>query len=78
MKTYADALDRIRDVVGPKGWIDNEGDMAPYLIEPRGLYQGACAGIARPASTDEVSRIVAICSDSGLGITPQSGNTGLV
>ena len=78
MKTYADALDRIRDVVGPKGWIDNEGDMAPYLIEPRGLYQGACAGIARPASTDEVSRIVAICSDTGLGITPQSGNTGLV
>jgi len=78
MKTYADALDRIRDVVGPKGWIGGGDDMAPYLVEQRGLYQGACAGVARPASTDEVARVVAICAEAGLGITPQGGNTGLV
>ncbi|MHA1599021.1 MAG: FAD-binding oxidoreductase, partial [Alphaproteobacteria bacterium] len=78
MKTHADALDRIKDVVGPKGWIDGADDMAPYLIEARGLYRGACAGVVRPGSTDEVARVVAICSEAGLGITPQSGNTGLV
>lgn len=77
MNKFADALDRIRDVVGPKGWIDGS-DMAPYLIEPRGHYQGASAGVVRPASTDEVARVVAICAEAGLCITPQSGNTGLV
>ncbi|WP_076998033.1 FAD-binding oxidoreductase [Variovorax sp. KK3] len=71
------ALDAIKSVVGPTGWLDAPDDVAPYLQEQRGLYRGETCLVVRPASTDEVSRVVAICADSGLAVTPQGGNTGL-
>ena len=70
--------DRLRAIVGPAGFIDRPADMAPYLREQRGLYQGETRMIVRPASTDEVSRVVTVCAGHGLNIVPQGGNTGLV
>ena len=72
------SLQTIRDLLGPSGWIDDATDMAPYLVEHRGLFQGACAGIARPATADEVAGVLAICAKVGICVTPQGGNTGLV
>jgi FAD/FMN-containing dehydrogenase len=71
-------LDQIRAIVGPAGFIDQPADMAPYLREHRGLYQGETALIVRPASTDEVAAVVRLCADSGTAIVPQGGNSGLV
>jgi FAD/FMN-containing dehydrogenase len=34
--------------------------------------------VVRPASTQEVAEVVKICAAAGIGIVPQSGNTGLV
>lgn len=70
------ALDRIRAVVGPKGVVDDEGAREGYLVDERRLYRGEAALIVRPASTDEVSRVMAICYEAGLGVVPQGGNTG--
>jgi len=78
MTTHSQALENIRDLVGPKGWIDAEADMQPYLREERGVYQGAAAAVVKPGSTDEVSAIVRICHAAGLGVVPLGGNTGLV
>ncbi len=72
------ALDRIRGVVGSKGIVDAPDDMAPYLKEWRGNFQGQAALVVRPASTDEVSAVVKLCAEAGIGIVPQGGNTGLV
>ncbi len=72
------ALDRIRNAVGPKGVLDTPHDMAPYLIEHRGLYQGQTAMIVQPASLSEVAAVVAICNETATAIVPQGGNTGLV
>src|SRR6516165_8334992 len=72
------ALDRIKKVVGPRGWIADHRDQEPYLVESRGLYRGATRLVVRPASTAEVAAVVRICAEAKLAIVPQGGNTGLV
>jgi FAD/FMN-containing dehydrogenase len=78
MITHPEALERIRTLVGPKGWIDTQSDMQPYLSEQRGVYQGVAPAIVKPASTEEVAGVLRICSEAGLAVVPQGGNTGLV
>lgn len=72
------ALAAIREVVGPAGWIDDAAGLEPYLAESRNLFHGHCAGVVRPASTAETARVVALCAEAGLPVTPQGGNTGHV
>ena len=72
----AAALERVRDIVGPAGIVDDPADRAAYLIDERHLYQGEAALIVRPASTQEVSRVMAVCHEAGLAVVPQGGNTG--
>ena len=71
-------LEKLRAITGPAGFMDQPADMAPYLREHRGLYQGETALIVRPASTAEVAAVVKACAESGTAIVPQGGNTGLV
>jgi D-lactate dehydrogenase (cytochrome) len=70
-------LDRLKQVVGPKGWVADADAIEPYLVEPRGLYRGATCLVLRPASTEEVAGIVRLCAAAKLPIVPQGGNTGL-
>ncbi len=72
------ALDAIRDAVGPKGWTDDPAAVAPHLVERRGLWQGSCALLVSPATTEEASRVVRACHSAGIAVVPQGGNTGLV
>jgi FAD/FMN-containing dehydrogenase len=62
--------------VGPQGFLE-AGDMAPYAVDVRGVYRGEPLLVARPASTEEVSRLVQICARHRVAIVPQGGNTGL-
>ncbi|MEI7609393.1 MAG: FAD-binding oxidoreductase [Rhodospirillaceae bacterium] len=71
-------LDRIKAVVGPKGFLDDPADMAPYLSEWRGRFTGKAAAVVRPASTEEVAEVVRLCHEAGQAIVPQGGNTSLV
>jgi len=71
------ARQALKAAVGDKGWYETEADMAPYLAEERNYYHGESPLVLRPANTDEVSKIVAICAEHGVTITPQGGNTGL-
>jgi FAD/FMN-containing dehydrogenase len=73
-----DALSRIKDAVGPKGFSDDPQRIAPLLEEWRGSYHGRTSLLVMPATTDEVSRVLAICNGTGTPIVPQGGNTGLV
>lgn len=74
----ANALDRIRAIVGPTGLLTAESDMAPYLLEARGRFRGNSPAVVRPANTAEVAAVVKICHETGIPIVPQGGNTGLV
>ncbi len=74
----SDVFQKIRAIAGPAGVIDAPADMAPYLREHRGLYQGETALVVKPASAAEVAAIVSVCAQTGTAIVPQGGNTGLV
>jgi len=67
----------LKAIVGDAGWIDDAEAMEPYLEEQRGLYRGQAPAIVCPATTDEVSRVLAYCNKAGIGVVPQGGNTGL-
>jgi FAD/FMN-containing dehydrogenase len=69
------AIAAIRRVVGPAGCVDAPDAMEPYLTDFRGLHHGHAALIALPATTAEVSAILAICNESGIGVVPHGGNT---
>jgi FAD/FMN-containing dehydrogenase len=77
-KPASDVLARLKEAVGPKGFLAEPADMAPFLVELRDLYRGATPLVVMPATTEEVARVVSICAESGTGIVPQGGNTGLV
>ncbi|TMJ70261.1 MAG: FAD-binding oxidoreductase [Alphaproteobacteria bacterium] len=72
------ALERIKAVVGPRGWIADAAEQEPYLVEARRLWRGATRLIVRPVSTAEAAAVVRICAEAKLPIVPQGGNTGLV
>src|SRR3984957_10565568 len=77
MTTVTDALDRLRQLLGDKGFITDAATMEPYLREERGTYRGAAKAVLRPGTTEEVSAIVTLCAEAKLPIFPQGGNTGL-
>ena len=49
-----------------------------YLVDQRGNHEGIGEVVALPASTEEVARIVKLCSEARVGIVPYGGGTGLV
>jgi len=77
-KPPADALERFRRIVGPKGWTTDVHDMAPHLEDWRKAYSGEAAMVLRPRTTDEVRRIVKTANEFNIALVPQGGNTSLV
>jgi len=74
----SDTLERLKAIVGPKGHVDDEAGRAACLNDVRDLYHGASPLVLRPASTDQVAAVVALCNQARIGVVPQGGNTGLV
>jgi FAD/FMN-containing dehydrogenase len=69
-------IEDLKRAAGPSGWLETESDKAPFLKDERDLYHGAAPLVLRPATTEQVARIVTLCSAAGIGIVPQGGNTG--
>ena len=70
--------ERLADIVGAAHVLTAAADTKPYLTDWRKQYSGPAECVVRPASTDEVARVVALCAREGLAVVPQGGNTGLV
>lgn len=68
-------LDRLRSVVGAQGYLDLPADIEPFTIDHRKLYRGATPLVLKPASTEQVSEILKICYEAGVGVVPVGGNT---
>ncbi|MFB9950382.1 FAD-binding oxidoreductase [Rhizobium puerariae] len=71
-------LGRFAAIVGENHVLIDPKDLAPHLIEGRGLYQGSSPMLLKPGSTREVSAILKLASETGTPVVPQTGNTGLV
>ena len=70
-------IERLGAMLGPHGLLTRPADMAAY--ESGARYDGGRAAfVARPASTETVSQVVAYCVSQSIALVPQSGNTGLV
>ena len=74
----SEVLGRLKDVVGAKGFSQDPAELAPHLEEWRGKYKGTSPLLLKPATTAEVSAILAICNQTRTPIVTQGGNTGLV
>ena len=64
-------------IVGPAHALTDPADIAPHLVEWRGLWHGASSLVLKPKTTAEVAAILRLAHASGTPIIPQSGNTGL-
>lgn len=71
------ALAQLRALLGPRGVLTAAEDMIGYETGAR-YDRGHALAVLRPATTEQVSQVVAICVRHGLHIIPQGGNTGLV
>ena len=71
-------IDALRQIVGKSNVLTAPEDTRPYLTDWRRQYSAPAECVVRPGSTDEVSRVVALCAREGVAMVPQGGNTGLV
>jgi FAD/FMN-containing dehydrogenase len=51
---------------------------AGFAVDWTGRFRGHAAAVARPRDTAEVAAILALCTEAGVAVVPQGGNTGLV
>lgn len=63
-------------ILGPKGWVPAQG-AAPWTRDWLNRYGEVPLGVARPATTAEVSRVLAAARAAKVPVIPQGGNTGL-
>jgi FAD/FMN-containing dehydrogenase len=71
-------LDRLKDAVGAQGFSEDQAEIAPHLEEWRSKYKGHTPLLLKPATTAQVSTVLAVCHESGTRLVTQGGNTGLV
>ncbi|MBS0337830.1 MAG: FAD-binding oxidoreductase [Proteobacteria bacterium] len=70
-------LKDLASVVGAQHVLTAPDDVAPFFTDWRRVFPGSGLAAVRPANTEEVSRVVALCAQHGVAIVPQAGNTSL-
>src|SRR5690349_13711976 len=76
MVSDTDLRSRLAALVGERGLVE-PAETEPYETDWRDAYHGRAAAVVRPASTDEVSRVVKLLSEMRVSMVPQGGNTSL-
>ena len=77
MKSEILKLQKLKNTLGPKGWIEDKEIIEPYLLEERGLFRGESSLLLKPKNTEEVSKILKLCNEYNIKVVPQGGRTGL-
>jgi D-lactate dehydrogenase (cytochrome) len=77
MPSAAPPVERFAAIVGDRYVLRDAADIAPHLVEPRDIYRGKAAAVLKPGSTQEVSAILKLASETGTSIVPQGGITGM-
>ncbi|WP_248446783.1 FAD-binding oxidoreductase [Sinorhizobium meliloti] len=70
-------VEELRSICGAAAVLTDFGDVEPYAADWKRSFSGNPLCVARPASTAEVSQVVAACHRRAVAIVPQGGNTGL-
>jgi FAD/FMN-containing dehydrogenase len=69
------AIEALKAMLGPGGWLAAEADRAPFETDFRGLLRGKTPLVALPDSTERVAELVGFCARERIAIVPQGGNT---
>ncbi|WP_284125798.1 FAD-binding oxidoreductase [Parerythrobacter aestuarii] len=76
--SHTDAfIEQASALLGQRGFTRDTDLMTPWLTDWRGRYTGKALGLASPASTNEVAKLVGLCAEHGVPIVPQGGNSGM-
>jgi FAD/FMN-containing dehydrogenase len=75
-RAIAGLVDRLKSIVGERG-IVAAAEQEPFVVDWRGQYRGRAAAVVKPASTAEVSKVVALLAAERVAMVPQGGNTSL-
>ena len=71
-------IEQLRAVVGEEHVLVDDDLRASYETDWTGRFTGRSLAVVRPRTTDEVSRVLQLCSPAGVKVVVQGGNTGLV
>jgi FAD/FMN-containing dehydrogenase len=71
-------LDEVERRVGARGWTIDRERIRPHVAETWGTARGRSQLLLRPADTQQVAALLALCHEAGVPVVPQGGNTGLV
>jgi FAD/FMN-containing dehydrogenase len=71
-------LARLKAIVGVGALLTDDAAIAPHATDWRKRYHGRPLAVIKPATTEEVAAVLSLCNDTGTGVVPQGGNTGLV
>ena len=74
----SELIERFARIVGANHAVTDQAAIAPRLVETRGLYHGASPLLLKPGNAGEVAAILAVATETGTAVVPQSGNTGHV
>jgi FAD/FMN-containing dehydrogenase len=73
----AQLIDRLKAIVGERNVITDDHERAPFENDWRDQWHGRAAAVVKPASTDEVSRVVKLLAEGRVAMVPQGGNTSM-
>ena len=71
-------LAELSSVVGEAHVLTDPDQVASYCIDWTRRFRGDALAVVRPASTQEISRVLVLCNAAGQSVLIQGGNTGLV
>ena len=78
MPTPVDFIAALTRIVGPQACLSEAADTVGYTTDYRKLYRGDALAVVLPASTEEVSQVMALCHAHAVRVVPQGGNTSLM
>lgn len=70
-------IEKLKELLGPNGYLDQPFDLEPFTRDWRGRT-GATPFAVLPRSTEEVAAIVRLANDMNAPLVTQGGHTGLV
>ncbi|WP_458389558.1 FAD-binding oxidoreductase [Sphingomonas sp. F9_3S_D5_B_2] len=68
----------VRAALGDRAVVTDASEIAPWLSDWRGRFQGRAPAMLTPGSVEEVALIVRLAAEHRVPLVPQGGNTGMV
>lgn len=70
-------IEKLRQSVGPENVITDKDALENYSHDETPIYKAMPEAVVKPASTEEVARIMKLAQENNIPITPRSGGTSL-